>query len=111
MQGCSIQTLTHAAAPNKQLLYNPSLKRDCFLPALTCPWRHLAPCSADLLFGFLDMVKTDNLGICAGQKAGLKPSDTEITVEGIDNSSSNPKGFTEPCAFRESNFNYVFQRG
>lgn len=52
-------------------------------------------------------MKTVNLGISTGQKAGFKPSYTEIIV---NNSSSNPKVFTRSCNFRESNFNDVFQQ-
>lgn len=40
----------------------------------------------------------------------MKPNYTEIVVEGVDNSSSNPKVFTQCYNFRESNFSYVFSR-
>lgn len=71
------------------------------------PCHVLVLCSAYLLFLFLDMVKTINLGICTG----FKPNDSEITVEGIDNSSSNLKIFIWSCNFRESNFNDFFYGG
>lgn len=45
------------------------------------------------------MLKNINLGICSGQKAGFKPNYSEIIVEGVDNSSSNPKVFTQSCNF------------
>lgn len=83
----------------------------------TCPDISLqAPCSLLCWFiiSFLKktfFIKTINLGICAGQKAGFKPNYTEIIVESVDNSSSNPKVFTQSCNSRESNFNDVFQQG